>query len=45
MAATVTQKLGALLYIVLFTGGFYSWIIFFYLTYYGGIITRSLLVL
>lgn len=45
MAATVTQKLGAFSYIVLFTGGFWSWIIYFSLFYYGGIITRTLLTL
>ena len=45
MTATVTQKLGAFLYIVLFTGGFWSWIIYSSLFYLGGIITRTLLAL
>ena len=45
MAATITQKLGCLSYIILFTGGFYSWIVYFSLFYYGGIFIRSALVL
>ncbi|CAL8469820.1 g9362 [Coccomyxa elongata] len=43
MAATFAQKLGALSYILFFSAGFWCWLLFFALLYFGGTVSRGIL--